>query len=124
MTSTTTIQSLPLMSPSQAQKTVTHNQALAQLDAMVQLAVQDRDQTAPPASPATGEAHLVAPAATGDWAGKDNQVAVWNGTAWEYHQPLTGWRAYVSSEQAVAVFDRPRPGRRLRNGRSYSRGWG
>ena len=42
---------LPCIEGSQAQKHVTHNEALRILDTLVQLAVQDRDLTAPPATP-------------------------------------------------------------------------
>ena len=40
--------SLPYLAPAQAQKHVTHNEALGLLDAVVQLAVQSRSQTEPP----------------------------------------------------------------------------
>ena len=42
---------LPYIMPSQAQKHVTHNEAIRSLDALVHLAVLDRDLSAPPASP-------------------------------------------------------------------------
>ena len=42
---------LPLLAAAQAQKHVTHNEALASLDALVQLAVKERNRTAPPISP-------------------------------------------------------------------------
>jgi hypothetical protein len=45
---------LPYLLASQAQKHVTHNEALRLLDAMVQLAVLDRTRTVPPA-PAVAE---------------------------------------------------------------------
>jgi hypothetical protein len=104
MSSTTTILSLPLLSPSQAQKTVTHNEALAQLDYLVQTAVEDRSRTAPPASPVQGEMHVVATGATGTWAGHDTHLAIWNGTAWEFHAPKAGWRAWVKADQEMAYF--------------------
>ncbi len=44
--------SLPYIQPSQAQKHVTHNEAVSLLDAVVQLAVTSRTVTAPPGSPA------------------------------------------------------------------------
>jgi len=47
---------LPLLVPSQAQKTVTHNEALLILDSLVQLAVLDRDRTEPPGLPAPATA--------------------------------------------------------------------
>src|SRR4051794_37605135 len=55
---------LPYLLASQAQKHVTHNEALRLLDAMVQLAVLDQARTAPPGSPADGDRHIVAWGAT------------------------------------------------------------
>ena len=43
---------LPYILAAQAQKHVTHNEALRLLDAMVQLSVLNLSLTAPPASPA------------------------------------------------------------------------
>lgn len=105
MSSTTTILSLPLLSPSQAQKTVIHNEALAQLDYLVQTAVEDRSRTAPPSSPVKGDMHVVAVGASGAWAGRDTQLAIWNGTAWEFHAPKSGWRAWVKADQEMAYFN-------------------
>ena len=45
---------LPLLVAEQAQKHVTHNEALRALDAMVQLAVKDRDLATPPGAPSDG----------------------------------------------------------------------
>ena len=53
MSDQSTILSLPHILPSQAQKHVTHNEALRLLDVMVQLAVTQRTLAAPPASPAS-----------------------------------------------------------------------
>ena len=47
---------LPYIMAAQSQKHVTHNEAIRVLDAMVQLAVLDRDLSAPPVSPAEGGA--------------------------------------------------------------------
>lgn len=46
---------LPFLQPGQAQKHVTHNEALARLDLLVQLVVQDFDATTPPVSPQAGQ---------------------------------------------------------------------
>ena len=45
---------LPYLIAAQAQKHVTHNEALRALDAIVQIAVLDRDLAVPPATPADG----------------------------------------------------------------------
>ena len=51
---------LPYILPAQAQKHVTHNDALRALDAIVHLAVLDRDIASPPASPQEGDRYIVA----------------------------------------------------------------
>ena len=96
---------LPLIQPSQAQKHVTHNEALRVLDAVVQLSVADRTRMAPPASPAAGDRHIVAAPATGAWASHGGHSAVWSGVAWEFHLPQTGWQAWVVAEAAAVVWD-------------------
>ncbi|WP_135506643.1 DUF2793 domain-containing protein [Roseovarius aestuariivivens] len=97
MSDTSPVLSLPLIQPSQAQKHVTHNEALLLLDAAVQLAVADRDRTSPPALPEAGQRHIVAPGATAEWAGQDGLLALWDGGAWRFVTPLVGWRAEVLS---------------------------
>lgn len=96
--------SMPYLQPSQAQKHVTHNEALLILDALVQLAVADRDLTAPPAGPAEGDRFIVASGATGDWAGEDGRVAQFDGTAWVFHAPQPGWRAWVVDEERLVTW--------------------
>lgn len=99
------ILSLPLILPAQAQKHVTHNEALRLLDVMVQLSVADRILTAPPVAPVVGDRHIVAAGASGAWAGQAGKVALFEGAAWAFFAPLTGWRAYIEAEAAVASFD-------------------
>lgn len=99
------ILSLPLLQASQAQKHVTHNEALMQLDLLVQLTVADRNLTAPPASTVEGQRHIVAAAPTGDWAGKAGQIALWLDGVWQFVAPLTGWRAWIGDEGQEVVFD-------------------
>lgn len=98
------ILALPLIQPAQAQKHVTHNEALMRLDLLVQLAVDSRSQTTPPASPAEGLRHIVPAGATGDWAGKTGQIALWLDAVWQFTAPLPGWRAWVADEEAVVTF--------------------
>ena len=98
MTDTTTNLLLPYLLAAQAQKHVTHNEALRLLDGLVQLAVLDRDRTAPPTAPAEGDRHLVATGATGLWAGWDGDVALWTDGAWLRLPARDGWRVWVSAE--------------------------
>ena len=101
----TTILSLPLILPAQAQKHVTHNEALAVLDLVVQLSVINRTLTTAPALPSVGDRHIVASGATGAWVGQAGRIALLSETGWQFTQPLPGWRAHVLAERQTAVFD-------------------
>ena len=68
---------LPYILAAQAQKHVTHNEALRLLDAMVQLSVLNLNLTTPPVSPTDGDRHIVAAGATGLWTGWDLNIATW-----------------------------------------------
>ena len=104
MSDTTTHLGLPYLLAAQAQKHVTHNEALRLLDAMVQLSVLDRTRTTPPTSPADGNRHLVASGATGLWAGWDLNIAFWVDGAWIRLVPRTGWLVWVAAEGLFLVW--------------------
>jgi hypothetical protein len=103
MTDTTTNLLLPYILAAQAQKHVTHNEALRILDRLVQLSVLDRDLTSPPGSPADGDRYIVGSGATGDWAGWDGDVAVWSDGAWLRLPPRAGWMVWVRDEARAVV---------------------
>ncbi len=96
---------LPFIEGSQAQKHVTHNEALRILDAVIQVAVLDTDRTAPPASPDDGDRHIVAAAPTGAWAGHAAAIATWEDGAWRFLAPHTGWIAWSIADDVLFVFD-------------------
>ena len=95
MTDTTHL-GLPYIDAAQAQKHVTHNEALRILDALVMLAVLDRDLSAPPASPAEGDRYIVKATGTGAFAGKSNQIAHFADGSWLFYPPRAGWVCYVA----------------------------
>ncbi len=105
MSDTTTNLLLPYILAAQAQKHVTHNEALKLLDGLVQLSVLDRDLTAPPGSPADGDRYIAGAGATGDWAGWDLNIALWIDGAWLRQPPRTGWRAWVEDEAVLLIYD-------------------
>lgn len=96
---------LPQVAAAQAQKHVTHNEALAKLDALVDLYLLDRHLTAPPGGEADGDAYLVAAGATDGWAGQDGKVAYRLDGAWRFYKPFAGLRAFVADEQAILLHD-------------------
>jgi hypothetical protein len=105
MSDTSTHLGLPYLLAAQAQKHVTHNEALRVLDAMVQLSVLDRMRTTPPVNPTDGDRHLVASGATGLWAGWDLNVAFWVDGVWLRLVPRQGWLVWIAAEQAFVVWN-------------------
>ena len=105
MPDTSTILSLPYILPAQAQKHVTHNEALRQLDVIVQLAVTARNLAVPPVSPAQGDRYIVAAGASGGWAGKSGQIALFDAGAWQFFAPVTGWTAWIAAESVLASYN-------------------
>lgn len=109
---------IPYLAASQAQKHVTHNEAMTLLDTLVQLSVLDKDLSAPPAEPAEGDTYgdtyIVAGSmgggtATGAWTGWDARVARFIDGTWRSYLPGqgggAGWLAYVLDEQLLYRFD-------------------
>ena len=75
------------------------------LDAVVQLGVESRSLTDPPADPGDGERHIVATGAKGAWVAKDQMIAAFQDGAWAYDQPRDGWLAWVADEEALLAYD-------------------
>ena len=96
---------LPYIQAAQAQKHVTHNEAIRALDAIVQLSVLDRNLASPPVSPADGDRYIVASAATGSWIGQANKVAAFQDGAWNFYAAKEGWTAWVADEDTDVVFN-------------------
>lgn len=95
---------LPYILPGQAQKHITHNEAIAALDTLTQLAVLDRDLNTPPGSPDVNMRYIVGPTPTGAWSGKASQIAAWDGAAWRFHAPEPGWLAFVLDENGLLAW--------------------
>ena len=66
-----------------------------------QKSVKDKDILTPPGTPAGGDRYLIVGAGADAWAGKDNQIATWTGTAWEYTIQAEGMQVWVADEDKV-----------------------
>lgn len=102
---TSAVLGLPYLMPSQAQKHVTHNEALQMLDALVQLRLQAIDAETPPASPSPGETHALGATPTAAWAGHAHHIACWQGAGWLFLAPQPGWRGWDLSTDALRIWD-------------------
>jgi len=69
------------------------------------LSIKDRDLTAPPGSPAAGDAYIPAATATGAWAGKEKHIAIYDGAAWVFGVPREGWVASIDDEDVMIRYD-------------------
>lgn len=104
MANTTARLGLPVIAPSQAQKHVTHNEALARLDAFTQLVIEARGAETPPAVPGEGQVFALGPAPQGVWAGQGGMLAQWVEPAWLFFAPAEGWRAWDRQAGAFCAF--------------------
>jgi hypothetical protein len=94
---------LPYLAAAQAQKHVTHNEALRLLDTVVQLSVLDASLADLPETPAHGDRYIVGDGASGAWTGHDGKVAAYVDDAWQFHSPEDGWVAYDQAAETLLV---------------------
>lgn len=95
---------LPLIDQGQAMKHITHNEALAQLDGLIQLSAISI-ATAPPASVVDDAIYIVGAHATGSFSGHDKAVAIFQNGGFNFVMPRIGWRCFVQDSKAFLVFD-------------------
>lgn len=89
----------------QSQAEVPHNEALLELDALSMPMVKDRDLTAPPGSPSSGDRYIPKATATGLWVGKEGKIAYWYVNQWRFFTPKVGWSAWVEDEKVLVRWD-------------------
>lgn len=90
MTETSARFALPFILPGQAQKEAFHNEALACVDAALHPCVAGDPTDEEPAEPAPGDSWIVAPGATGAWAGQAHNLATWTAGGWRFTTPVPG----------------------------------
>jgi hypothetical protein len=96
---------LPLLAAGQAQKEVTHNEALGLIDVGIQPVVESADLSTPPGSVTPGQCWVVASSASGAWLGHEGAVAAWTAGGWLFATPQNGWRAWAVDRGNMIRFD-------------------
>lgn len=96
---------LPLLSAGQAQKEVTHNEALALLDLFAQPVVMAVGLDTPPSAPIAGQCWIAGAAPTGLWAGHAEYLVGWTDGGWRFCAPAPGMRAWSIADASEAWFD-------------------
>lgn len=94
---------LPLLQTGQAQKDVTHNDAIGAIDNLLHLAVE-ATVASRPVAPVAGQCWIIAPAATGVWAGHDGHIAAFTSAGWSELLPRDGCLAWDKEAGVFAVF--------------------
>lgn len=95
--------SLPYLFAGQAQKEITHNEALALIDMLLH-PVAEGEQVSPPANLAggdSGKCWLVAVGGTSEWLDHDGDIACWAGGSWRFSVPLPGMGIWDQSTGKV-----------------------
>lgn len=98
MTDDTPRLGLPMLASGQAQKEVTHNEALIRIDALVQPVVQAVAPAAIPATPSPGQCWIVGNGAGGAWSGHDSAIAFWTEGGWRFVPSQEGMGAWCIAE--------------------------
>ncbi len=93
----------PLMASGQAQKEITHNEAIMMADILVQPTVQAVAPPAIPVSPSPGQCWIVGEGATAAWAGQDNAIACWTDGGWRFVPSYPGMRAWSLADGLEAL---------------------
>lgn len=96
---------LPLLAAGQAQKEMTHNEALAMIDMLLHPRAESRALTAPPGTVAAGQCWIVAEGGTGEWSGRDDHLAAYTSGGWRFVAPRAGMRVAVAEENLVCLYD-------------------
>lgn len=95
----------PLILPSQAQKHVTHNEALTLIDGLFHLVIKTFGETAPPVTAQTDDAYVVGASPTGAWFGQAGNIAFNSDVGWRFIPPRQGIIALNAASAKLVVYD-------------------
>ncbi|WP_017672454.1 DUF2793 domain-containing protein [Blastomonas sp. AAP53] len=104
MSSTPNI-ALPLLYAAQAQKEITHNEALLLIDALLPGSVVARANDPSALSPQPGDAWIIGPAPLGAWAGHSAKIGVFSEGGWRFAPAVPGMRLFDRAAGAVCQYD-------------------
>jgi len=95
--------SLSYIASSQAQKEITHNAAINDIDFLAKASVISTTVATPPSSPATGDSYIIAASPTGTWTGFTNCIAGYYG-GWTIKTPQAGWTAWAQNTNRMLYY--------------------
>ncbi|WP_420606225.1 DUF2793 domain-containing protein [Novosphingopyxis sp.] len=101
---TTGRMALPLLALAQAQKELTHNEALALIDLLLHPVVEDQLDDPGSLSPITGQCWLVGDQPTGAWEGHPGCIAGWTEGGWRFAPPIDGMQLFDRSGDGTSIY--------------------
>ena len=81
---------LPMLHAGQAQKEMTHNEALLALDVLLHPEVEEVGRNQPPEVPGDGQCWIVGEAPVGAWTGQADMIAAWSAGGWRFLRGCEG----------------------------------
>lgn len=79
---------LPFLVPGQAQKELLHNEALQMVEMLLCPVVKSTGSAVAPPDPQAGDCHIVGSDASGDWTGREDQLACFTEGGWRFVSPI------------------------------------
>ncbi|XUU61651.1 DUF2793 domain-containing protein [Erythrobacter sp. HA6-11] len=95
---------LPNLFAGQAQKEFFFNEALGIIDGFWQIAIEG-SSAAPPSTSAEGECWIVGASASGEWEGKERNLALRTPAGWNFVQPHAGMLVFDKSAGKFSRYD-------------------
>lgn len=97
--------SLPLLFAAQAQKEITHNEALIVIDALLAGSVNAVLADPGALDPDAGDAWIIGTGALGEWAGRAGQIAIFTDGGWRFVPVVGGMRVLDRATGQILIFD-------------------
>ena len=95
---------LPFLLPGQAQKELTHNEAVQAIEILLCPVVDGVDLDTPPTEPGAGACYLVGAGASGDWTGNDGALACFTEGGWRFVQPVEAMQVVDKASGQILAF--------------------
>jgi hypothetical protein len=96
---------LPYLITAQAQKEVTHNDALTLLDIFTRPVVKSLGVNTPPVSPVVGDCHIIGSSPTDAFTGYAHAIACYDANGWVFAMPFTWLDVVNEDDQTRYLYD-------------------
>lgn len=97
--------SMPLLVTAQAQKEITHNEALILIDALLRGTILDGPLDVPPADPMAGDCWIVGDDPEGAWVAAARHLAICTEGGWRFITPAIKMKICRLVDGAMLAFD-------------------